>query len=181
MVSRSTPGRPSTVAPTGGDDPPPAGPGRPDPAGDAGGGGGRAATSSLPVTPIGRAWHRHHGARQHEVRAAAVARPARNAVGSTAAPGVGTTYPMISLSPRRRRRSAAGPRRRPGRRRAGRPARASTSPSSTRWPRIFTSRSARPRKTSRPSGSRRARSPVRYVRTPSCSPNRPAVSSGSRQ
>ena len=44
---------------------------------------------------------------------------------------------------------------------------ASTSPGSTRNPRIFTCSSARPRNTSRPPASHRARSPVRYSRAPS--------------
>ena len=43
---------------------------------------------------------------------------------------------------------------------------AATSPGSIRNPRIFTCSSARPQNTSTPSGAHRARSPVRYIRSP---------------
>ncbi|GLV72890.1 hypothetical protein Shyhy02_08930 [Streptomyces hygroscopicus subsp. hygroscopicus] len=62
---------------------------------------------------------------------------------------------------------------------------ASISPGSIRKPRIFTWSSARPRYSSRPSASHRARSPVRYIRLPAgpygSATNRDAVSPGRRR
>ena len=51
-------------------------------------------------------------------------------------------------------------------RRAARPARPRSRPSSIRKPRIFTWSSARPRNSSSPSAVQRTRSPVRYIRAP---------------
>ncbi len=66
---------------------------------------------------------------------------------------------------------------------SGRSVRAvSISPSSMRKPRTFTWSSARPRKSMTPSGRRRTRSPVRYMREPGgpygSAVNRSEVSAG---
>ena len=77
---------------------------------------------------------------------------------------------VAGREPRRRPAAAPGcPRGRPPR--PGPPpdapaSTASTSPSSTRNPRTFTCSSARPQNTSCPSAVHRARSPVRYIRSP---------------
>ncbi len=92
------------------------------------------------------------------------ARPhaSRSPAGSSTAPAAGTTYPASRRSPGWSSRTATAACATPGR-----PAStASTSPSSIRNPRTFTWSSARPRYSSCPSAVHRARSPVRYIRSP---------------
>ena len=87
---------------------------------------------------------------------------ARSTAGSSTAPAAGTTYPASRRSPGRSSRTATAAAATPG----WPASTASTSPSSIRNPRIFTWSSARPRYSSWPSAVHRARSPVRYIRSP---------------
>ena len=103
---------------------------------------------------------------------------ARSTAGSSSAPAAGTTYPASRLSPGWSSRTTAAACATPGK-----PAStASTSPSSTRNPRTFTWSSARPRYSSSPAAVHRARSPVRYIRSPAApdghATNRSAVRPG---
>ncbi|KYF88474.1 hypothetical protein BE20_22850 [Sorangium cellulosum] len=100
---------------------------------------------------------------------------------SSSASGAGSPlavkYATRRLSPGSSSRATTTTSRTPG----ARDRHASISPSSTRKPRILTWKSLRPRYSTLPSGSRRARSPVRYSRPPpgnGFSRKRSAVSSG---
>ena len=102
----------------------------------------------------------------------------RSPAGSSIAPAAGTTYPASRLSPGWSSRTAAAAWPTPSW--AARTA--STSPSSIRNPRILTWSSPRPRYSSSPAAFHRARSPVRYIRSPAApnghAMNRSAVSPG---
>src|SRR5580658_10528539 len=81
---------------------------------------------------------------------------------STSAPVAGTTYPTSRRSPGRSSRTITAACRTD----ASAARTASISPSSIRNPRTFTWSSARPRYSSWPAAFHRARSPVRYIRSP---------------
>ena len=122
------------------------------------------ARSTLPFGVSGSAVEQHEGRRDHVVGQLLLREDARSALGAA---------PRLRARRRRRRRPAAC---RPGAssratttasRTAGcGRSTASISPSSMRKPRIFTWWSMRPRNSMLPSGSQRARSPVRYRRAP---------------
>ena len=97
-------------------------------------------------------------------RAAACSRTRAASTASSApsAPPAGTTYPTSRLSPGVSSRTVTAAWATPGQAAST----ASTSPGSIRNPRILTCSSARPQNTSCPSGVHRARSPVRYIRSP---------------
>ncbi len=127
-------------------------------------GAGRARWSSLPVTVSGRA----STATTADGTMYSGSCPPVSAAGSTpstasrATPARGTTYPTSRRSPGRSSRTTAAACAMSGWARRA----ASTSTSSIRKPRTFTWVSTRPANSSRPSGAQRARSPVRYMRSP---------------
>ncbi|RPK72270.1 hypothetical protein EES44_02890 [Streptomyces sp. ADI96-15] len=120
-------------------------------------GAGSARRSTLPLTVSGSAASstRSEGTMYAGSRPA---RSARTAGTSSAAPPAGTTYATSRCDPERLSRAATATPPTSARARSA----ASISPSSTRWPRIFTWPSPRPRKARRPSGPRRTTSPERY-------------------